>query len=78
MSTSIKEHYFVIEYAKDPKQFNWLEWSEKRYLSITQAQEEAKQLALSYSTNTEKLVYGFRVIEIKIETSTNIITEFLI
>jgi hypothetical protein len=77
-TTPIKEKYFVIEYAKDAEQTDWLEWSEKKYLSISQAQETAKQYAHSHLLNEEKLIHGFRVVEIKIETTVEIVTEFLI
>lgn len=77
-SVPIKEHYFIIEYTLDCKQREWDEWDGKTYLSVTQAQEWAKELAYTHLTVHEQRVYGFRVLEVNTVTEVNIVTEFLI
>jgi hypothetical protein len=73
MNTPIKERYFLIEYEeRDPNSPGWNYDDTDKYLSVSQAIEEAEKLA----ENEGDFYKAFRVVEVCTETKITVIKEF--
>jgi hypothetical protein len=82
-----KVQRFIIECTLDPEYNHWELWDGKSYLSygavkddvwkLTQREAEYNRTEAAQDIHVRKVV-GFRIVQEYIETTTEIITEFLI
>jgi hypothetical protein len=87
MKNTKKTIHYLIECTLDPTYKNWEIWDKQVYLSysvikdvvwkLAQSEAEYNRTAVAQDPKIRK-VLGFRIIQNVVETTTEIITEFLL